>query len=323
MIKKIIHIYIFIIKKISKKLYYYNIVFINYLNGTINDLKCRKNINYDSDGYYITFYKNKPLNYKRIKKKYNYSDKSIPMLKYNNSYHYNAVSILQIALMEYGFYKSTRNIHHLNNALYIGDWVLNKQDAVNGILYNDFDYYHSPTNTIIKSPWGSAMVQGQIMSLMTRLYKINKNEKYLIAAQNAFKSLLIPIKEGGFLAEFNKYIFFEEYPTYPHSYTLNGFIFCLYGLYDMYQTFKSEEINETLKKGIDTLSYILPYYDDIDISCYDLSHMTSTHNKIKNIKYHIIHIILLKGLNEKYKNPVIDYYIKKWSKYIGIIEKEI
>lgn len=43
--------------------------------------------------------------------------------------------------------------------------------------------------------------------------------------------------DGGVLATFlNKYHWYEEYPTQPASFVLNGFIFSLLGLYDLMTT---------------------------------------------------------------------------------------
>jgi len=71
---------------------------------------------------------------------------------------------------------------------------------------------------------------------------ITKDGRYLHAAENSFQFLTMPQGEGGTLtnmADLNpslyKYIFFEEYFSKPNGYTLNGFMFTLLGIYDLWQ----------------------------------------------------------------------------------------
>lgn len=61
------------------------------------------------------------------------------------------------------------------------------------------------------------------------------------AAILAAKLLEINVKDGGVLLEGNGLYWLEEYPTTPSSYTLNGFIYSLFGIYDLYQVTNDEK----------------------------------------------------------------------------------
>lgn len=65
---------------------------------------------------------------------------------------------------------------------------------------------------------------------------------------------------------------FEEYPTTPGSFVLNGFLYSLLGLYDLASinrngTNKSRQLYD---EGMATLKEMLPLYDTGSGSIYDL-----------------------------------------------------
>lgn len=100
------------------------------------------------------------------------------------------------------------------------------------------------------------MGQGHAISVLARaFYHSGGDQKYLKAALNGLKPFRWVIQccrlrvkkvckicrvvssDGGVLATFlNKYHWYEEYPTQPASFVLNGFIFSLLGLYDLMST---------------------------------------------------------------------------------------
>jgi hypothetical protein len=74
--------------------------------------------------------------------------------------------------------------------------------------------------------------------------------------------ILKPVELGGVRRIFyDKYDFYEEYPTAPASFVLNGFIFCLIGIYDGWQLSKDDRYFNAYKSGVNSLSHMLPFYD--------------------------------------------------------------
>lgn len=75
------------------------------------------------------------------------------------------------------------------------------------------------------------MGQGHGISLLARAYNHSGGEmKYLLAALKALRPFRTPSQEGGVLANFlDKYPWYEEYPTTPSTFVLNGFIYSLLG----------------------------------------------------------------------------------------------
>lgn len=82
----------------------------------------------------------------------------------------------------------------------------------------------------------SAMGQGQGISLLSRaFYHSGGNELYLKTAGAALKPFKVLNNNGGVLSKFmNLYPWYEEYPTVPPIFILNGFMYSLIGLYDLF-----------------------------------------------------------------------------------------
>lgn len=99
----------------------------------------------------------------------------------------------------------------------------------------------------------------------------------------------------------SKYIWFEEYPANPPSYTLNGYMFALIGLYDWWKVTDNEKAEELFKKGLLSLVKILPYYDFGVQSSYNLIYVTLRSGEREFEQpfieaYHAVHIELLWAL---------------------------
>ena len=93
--------------------------------------------------------------------------------------------------------------------------------------------------------WYSAMAQGHAMSLLSRAYSQSQNPLYLRAAYQAINPFLVPSSEGGVLTYlFGQHPWYEEYPTLPPSFVINGFMYALFGLYDLAKTLESFGINQ-------------------------------------------------------------------------------
>ena len=86
---------------------------------------------------------------------------------------------------------------------------------------------------VLEPSWISAMAQGEVASLLVRLHSVLGEEEFAEAAVRGLKPLRLPRAAGGALAMLDGGPFFEEYPTTPPSFVLNGGIFALWGAYDV------------------------------------------------------------------------------------------
>jgi len=103
----------------------------------------------------------------------------------DNKYVYNPVIIAQYGLKEYSIYINSGNEENYKMANKQADYLLDIQDKKSGNFYYNYDFKVGGTNETMKAPWTSAMAQGQVISLFSRIYYISKEEKYLQAAKHA------------------------------------------------------------------------------------------------------------------------------------------
>lgn len=286
----------------------------------VNDLSIHPQMSlpYDPTSTYVTMFKVPPKYYEKINKKRVLDENGVPL--YRGKY-YNLVQIAQYGLTEFGYYKNTGDVAYLKRAQKACEWLVSHQEKDTGYWIYHFDFYHRATGFVLKD-WACSMGQGQAASLLTRMWRLNQDDRYLNVAYNAFKMFDVPVTEGGLLAAFDGHPCYEEYPTDPPCYTLNGMIFAIFGLYDYLQIRKDERIEKLWRDGVKTVEYMLPLYDDDISSNYDLTHLTArVVPKVKGDKYHIIHIALLQNLESIAPSPTFEYYIRKWAKMSGFTIK--
>src|SRR5205823_4361220 len=131
-----------------------------------------------------------------------------------------------------------------------------------------FDFWVGGMGVTLRQPWPSAMAQGEAISLLTRLGHVTGDRRFARAARRALAPLARPVWAGGVLAHLGDHPFFEEYPTNPPSFALNGFMFTLVGLYDLGQD--SPAARRLFLVGMRTLEANLHLYDTGGISAYHL-----------------------------------------------------
>lgn len=289
-------------------------------NKVVNDLTIYPQISlpYDPSSTYVTMFPIPPKHYGAINAARVFDKEGVPL--YQDKY-YNLVQISQYGLTEFGYYKNTGNREHLEHAKKMCEWLVKNQEENTGYWTYHFEFPHRATGYTLKD-WTCAMGQGQAASLLTRMWRVENDDRYLTAAHNAFNMFDVPVTEGGLLAVFDGHPCYEEYPTDPPCYTLNGMIFATFGLYDYLQLRKDDRIEKLWRDGIETVEYMLPLYDDDISSNYDLAHLTArVVPKVKGDKYHIIHIALLQNLESIAPKPTFEYYIRKWAKMSGFTIK--
>lgn len=251
-------------------------------------------------------------------------DDGVPMIPWKGAVHYHPVMAAHCGHLAHAWTLAGNDgkdlvIVNANKLIYM-------QDERGAFQYPfAWRYYHYKED--FQPGWTSAMAQGQAMSLFSRAYRMTGDKKYLIAGKKALDYLLTPVSAGGVMTtmadidtSLGNFIFFEEFPTKPANYTLNGYIFSLLGLYDWSQfdaakDYGQAEARKYFARGIDTLKRILPYYDIGGITAYDLGFLTFKQpTKVKG-GYHMLHTFQLHVLYELTKEPIFKRYEEKWLGY--------
>jgi heparosan-N-sulfate-glucuronate 5-epimerase len=175
----------------------------------------------------------------------------------------------------------------------------------------------------LQSGWYSAMGQGHAISVLSRAYHHSGGDiRYLKAALAGLKPFQVPSHKGGVLATFlNKYHWYEEYPTKPASFVLNGFIYSLLGLYDLMTIAppgQADEAEFLFREGMISLKGMLLFYDMGSVTSYDLRHITlGVAPNLARWDYHATHINQLLLLGTIENEPLFAQTAERWIGYMG------
>jgi heparosan-N-sulfate-glucuronate 5-epimerase len=187
----------------------------------------------------------------------------------------------------------------ISRFLVLADWFLKHAEEFRG-RYGWFYHFNWDCNRVqLSGPWLSAMGNGMGISTLVRAWLVTGREEYLHSCERALEIFEYPISNGGVRAVDNHgCVWFEEYPVMPELHVLNGFIFSLFGLYDL------SRLGNRLAKllfldGVTTLKKHIEEYDLGYWSSYDLcpnlesnqrKEMLRTCRALATGHYHAIHV---------------------------------
>lgn len=236
----------------------------------------------------------------------------IPYKNQKNQKVYSSILAIQYALICHDLYHTEVNAEENRaNILRIMNWL-----DENSEVFKDAIIWRSIANDQYDLPegWFSGMYQGQAISLYLRAYQLFEDEKYLDTALKVFNSFKYDYSEGGFKrVDKHNCIWFEEYPTPEPSYVLNGFIFAIWGIYDLYRVTKNQEAKELWDSCVNTLEVNLHKYDVWYWSVYDqLKEQLVSYYYQKNVHIPIMQVMY--GLTEK---EIFNKYAIKWEKNLN------
>lgn len=123
----------------------------------------------------------------------------------------------------------------------------------------DFDWLEG--KAYLKAPWISAMAQGLAISNLVRGYLLLNDEELLAIARKAIKVFEIAVADGGVMTMEDGHVLYEEYPAYPLARVLDGFLFSLLGLYDLWVVCGDERAKSLFARGVEGLKHNLKTWD--------------------------------------------------------------
>ena len=209
---------------------------------------------------------------------------------------------------------------HMEQFYDAANWLVKHQDSRGGW---PIQVARKVVTGVLELPpgWYSAMGQGQAMSVLVRAYLDSKQERYIKAAVEALKLFEIDSTQGGVRAKFMGVMdWYEEYPTTPSIFVLNGFIYSLMGLYDLKETTtgKDQETAERIyDSGMKSLKAMIGMYDTGVGTLYDLRHITTDIEPNRaRWDYHTTHINQLMQLMVIDDDPIFKTTVKRWLGYL-------
>lgn len=207
---------------------------------------------------------------------------------------YHPTEIGKVALKAINYYKKTKSEAAKEVFLDQMKWAeANFYETEN----YGFWYFEVPAPLYrLEAAWTSAFSQGLLLNASLEAYRLTKEEKYKNLIEKALKAYLVPVENGGFLRGWNtNELWFEEYGTERPSRVLNGTIYGLEGVYNVYKDLDSQLALKIFESGVNTIKNHLKDFDAKYSSRYSLADWK---NEISLENYHEGHIIQLLWLYE-------------------------
>ncbi|HZU60893.1 MAG TPA: D-glucuronyl C5-epimerase family protein [Solirubrobacteraceae bacterium] len=168
----------------------------------------------------------------------------------------------------------------------------------------------------IPGSWPSAMAQGECASLLVRVYLETGKEELAQAAIRALAPLSRSTADGGVQARLRGHSFPEEYPTTPPSFVLNGAMFALWGVHDVWRGLDDAAARHQFLAGTDMLVENLPLWDLGYWSRYDLYPHRAPRN-VASPSYHRLHITQLRAYHRLEPRPELAAMADRFEAYAG------
>ena len=112
----------------------------------------------------------------------------------------------------------------------------------------------------LRPPWHSAMAQGQVASVFVRAHLATGEERWRTLAREAVRPLLATATSDLVTLTLAGPIL-EEAPSAPRSHILNGWIYALWGLWDVHVGLGDEGAGDRFAAGSRCLASLLERYD--------------------------------------------------------------
>ncbi len=210
----------------------------------------------------------------------------VRMFWYGGRLHNHPVGQASFGLRNLRSYQLTGDAFYLRRAQAQAQRLIARRRLVGSAWFYPYDF---PFGLMAQTPWYSGMSQGLVLPLFTGLYQVTHRAVYLRAARATLASFLrlgpsaapwvVNVDAAG-------YLWLQEYPARPPDYTLNGFIFSCFGLYDYYRATGDRRALELFKGAATTVLHDAHLYRRPGwMSYYDLAYHSSAGDT-----YHQIHV---------------------------------
>jgi hypothetical protein len=245
-----------------------------------------------------------------------YDSLGMPLLDYHGTVglQYNPIAIAQYGLGNYNLFCRTGDLERRRKFLCVADWLvgnLEQNPAGLWVWNHHFDWEY---RTTLKSPWYSALSQGQGISALLRAYRETHKPVYLEAAQRAFETFAKTVDKGGVTyVDREGYRWFEETIVNPPTHILNGFIWASWGIYDYFLHTRSNEAEHLFLEAVRTLKDNLRHFD---VGFWSLYEQSGTRLKmLASPFYHHLHIIQLRVMHRLTDESIFADYARRWETY--------
>lgn len=189
------------------------------------------------------------------------------------------------------------------------DWFVTHQDDVGAWRYG-FEWRIGGPQLTLEPGWTSALAQGLALSVLAEAHDAAGDTRYEQAARAGFQFMMRPVEDGGVRTDMDGGLWFEEYPTDPPSYVLNGFVTALIGLDDARELVP--EAGAAFAEGVQTLEDNIGRWDRDGHVLYDLFHEIDPEWGAYYPGYDPVHDDELARLLERHPNAIVAEWHAYW-----------
>jgi len=237
--------------------------------------------------------------------------RGVPMCGGPQGLHYFPVNIAQYGFMLHADWVESKDAATLRTL----EACMDVLDAIRSVQSDACVWWHQfyEAKYGIHPPWASAMAQGEAISLYLRMHQALGRPEYLDTAWRAYRFLAVPWTERGvrrYDDEGN--LWFEEFPSETPSFVLNGFVYTLLGLYDLYRVSGDAGVRADIDACLRTLAANLHRFDAGYWSLYDLQ-------RRELVRYYYqknVHVPQMAVLHRLTGDPLFECYRRRWEAQI-------
>ena len=205
-------------------------------------------------------------------------------------------------------YRKNKSEDSLSRFLKLADWLVANQNG-DGIWLNPL-----PNRKFgLLKPYPSAMVQGLAISCLSRAGKITSESRYQNASTAALAAFGKDIRSGGVATRTGDRVFYEEYPSAACPHVLNGFIYAMWGLWDLARD-GNAEAKARYHEGFKSFVEWLPKYD---MGYWSRYHISNGPANPATLHYHRLHCDQLTVMYQISGNEVVREYRDRWLGYLA------
>lgn len=237
---------------------------------------------------------------------------SVEMFEVNGTLYYSPVHLCHRCYHFMGAYLKTGEWQFIERAETYAARLMELSVVIDEARWVRHQYpfrVHGRADLELPTPFFSGMAQGEMLSVLVRLYEFTGKQEYLEAARQVFASLVLFRSDSSpWVARLDSagYYWLEEFPhdSQPGM-TLNGYIAGIYGVYDYYRVTDDTTARRVWDAALTTLKHYIPAYRRPgQYSYYCLGH----HHKATD-GYHRLHIRMMDHL----LRLTGDRFFREWS----------
>lgn len=200
-----------------------------------------------------------------------FDEKGLAVTLYHDERVYHPVDLVWNMMLLADSYDTTKNSRYWNmleaNLKYALDGSELDSSGARWFVYR-FDHSHNDMH--MRAPWVSAMSQGMMLSIISRMYDHHPSEELKQYANEIFESFLAKRKVGNFWVT-NEVpcpdtasipcLFLEEYPIDDkETHVINGHIYAMLGLHDYYRMTKNSQAKDLFERSAHAIAHSFTTY---------------------------------------------------------------